>query len=679
MRLFRSSRRTRRLFLAVVFGGVAASFCLSFGTTRAAIFDQDALITQTNPDYLYLQSEWFDRTIADSDDMLWTVGYNNSGPHTATSPNQENNNNPSNSFAIYSLLFSDPGVYNFYAYRIGGSDSMFPPPDFNADPYQEPNFNGTGQPGNRNRWNSIDNNKWMQMGGGGSDAPSGEYYVTGTVNYEVTQAQVDAGVPLEFKIGGREDNVEYDRFLFHKAAGLDGGTIDGLTFADAVVNNQMPEPVVSFTPVGPTGGTGFMGVREVTGNGNIGNQAAAQESLAGGGGTIVDYTAAVLNIRDSDGNGNFGDDALYASDSDQVDSTNNTVDHISVIAQGTIRVPAGQGGEYTFGVNSDDGFTVIFPGQDFSSATNAGLPLYEQGRALQYFGGRGAGDSLGVINLPEGDHPFILTHHEGSGGASVEFFAAQGAHTAFDRDLFNLVGGPAIPAVDYTEPPAVAAAWSVDVIYDDGAGSDIRGLNESITAMEAFWGGTLTPAVAAHEDGVATINYADPQGGGGGHAEGGPQIPFPGDTGVSEDGFVVGAKGSLVVETEGDYTFRIFGDDGMRFRIPGSGDGWVVSGGDVTAFTDGYRLDGCCHDAFGTVHLTPGSHDMELIWNEVAGGAYVGVWAQFEDDAWFLVGDTTSLDLLPVEAGLELVPEPSTLAMLLGLAALGLFQIRRRK
>ena len=59
---------------------------------------------------------------------------------------------------------------------------------------------------------------------------------------------------------------------------------------------------------------------------------------------------------------------------------------------------------------------------------------------MEYAGGRGAADSLGVITLAAGDHSFVLYHYEGNGGSGLEFSAAPGARSAFDSTVFRLVG-----------------------------------------------------------------------------------------------------------------------------------------------------------------------------------------------------------------------------------------------
>jgi hypothetical protein len=435
----------RKFILGVLYSVVSLALIVGSTPAYAGLFDQDANITQANPDYVLLEAEWFDRVTSNSmstglpDPTLWSVNFfgpaGASGGRTLLSPTQADNNNPANSLAHYSITFSSPGIYNLYAYRIGGgNDSMFPPPDFNANPNQT-----TGGGLNQNRWNSLADNTWSQLGVTG-DFPNTAYFATGARTYEVTAAEV--GMPLEFRVGPREANTQIDRFALHKTGGLTNAALNALSLSNVVINNPVQEPTFTFAaPAGlPPGGFGTIGVLEVTANGTMNDQANAHTSLQATTGTRISYSAPMLNIRDSDGGGNFANDALFRSDSDQSGAATDTVNNISLVARGTIRIPTS--GNYTFGVNSDDGFTLMFPGRDFTSSTNGGRPIYNGNRALQFFGGRGVADTLGVINLPAGDHPFLFTFHEGGGGAAVEFFAAAGSHTAFAGNGFQLVGSP---------------------------------------------------------------------------------------------------------------------------------------------------------------------------------------------------------------------------------------------
>ena len=176
----------------------------------------------------------------------------------------------------------------------------------------------------------------------------------------------------------------------------DGVNIDYIELT--ATSDPLPSLVA---PPGPSGGMGYMGIREVIDNGGIGDQDGAYASLTSGAGTIVDYTAPALNIQDSGGAGNFGDDATYGVVTAGL-VAKESVDNISLIAKGTVRIPEGQGGDWTFGVNSDDGFTVQFPGYDFTSISGGGeIRQFENGDALailgwsRHSGHAGRGESAG--------------------------------------------------------------------------------------------------------------------------------------------------------------------------------------------------------------------------------------------------------------------------------------------
>jgi hypothetical protein len=216
-----------------------------------------------------------------------------------------------------------------------------------------------------------------------------------------------------------------------------------VSYTDLCIGPYVGPPVITEPelPDSPAGGDGYMSIREVTDNGEIRDQGACYTSLNSGGGSLAGHWKPVLNLRDSGGNGHFGNDNAFAV-VDMGYREQGSVDDLSLIARGTIRIPPGQGGLYTFGVNSDDGFTLQLPGQNFLIGENGRIVNFESGAALQFYGERGATDTFGLIELPPGDHPFWLTYHEGGGEASVEFFAAKGEHVAFNPDAFRLVGDP---------------------------------------------------------------------------------------------------------------------------------------------------------------------------------------------------------------------------------------------
>ena len=184
----------------------------------------------------------------------------------------------------------------------------------------------------------------------------------------------------------------------------------------AVYKNYSVGPLTDFPPIpnfglfpGPEGGGGYMGIREVIDNGTISNQDDCNDSLTSGTGTIVDYNAPVLNIQDSGPTGHFGSDDVFGV----VIATHRVhgnVNNISLVAKGTVEIPAD--GHYTFCLTTDDGFTLQFPGHDFTGIYGGGeIVPFANGSALRFWGVRPLADTFGIIHLSAGHHPFVLTYH----------------------------------------------------------------------------------------------------------------------------------------------------------------------------------------------------------------------------------------------------------------------------
>ena len=109
-------------------------------------------------------------------------------------------------------------------------------------------------------------------------------------------------------------------------------------------------------------------------------------------------------------------------------------------ATGTLQISASQAGYYTFGVNSDDGFSLTITGANFSNG--AGYTTCS-GSTLEYDDSRGAADTLGTTYLAAGSYPLSLVYFQGGGGDSIEFYAAKESSaagvTSFDANSI-LVG-----------------------------------------------------------------------------------------------------------------------------------------------------------------------------------------------------------------------------------------------
>ncbi len=136
---------------------------------------------------------------------------------------------------------------------------------------------------------------------------------------------------------------------------------------------------------------------------------------------VVSATAASINYLNTGGSAHYGGDEPFPGT-----TIGENVDDFVVLVSGTIVIP--EAGDWTFGVNSDDGF---------------GLELFRDPYVFSaaYPGTRNPGDTLAVFDIPEaGSYLLRLVFFERGGGAEVELFAAPGTHGSFSDSAFNLVG-----------------------------------------------------------------------------------------------------------------------------------------------------------------------------------------------------------------------------------------------
>ena len=496
------------------------------------------------------------------------------------------------------------------------------------------------------------------------------------------------GEPNDFGAGGvnaGEDAAHKrgDGLWNDHQAGSSLGQNDQRFFYVVKYNTQAASAPISDMLPAPQGGAGFFGVREIHKNGGlgtIGDVILSATTTRDPARDVIDYTAPVINIHDDGGRGNFGNDAQYQAvalgrATDPNPTGDDDVNDILVIANGRIRIPAGQGGVYTFGVNSDDGFRLIVNGQSFSSAHGQGGTTIANG-ALMFNAGRGTQDSLGQITLAPGDYDIQLQTWEGGGGAAVELFAAKGAHTGFS-DQFNLVGAP---LQTFRRKAGTVAANGFTVRNFNGT----TDLTQALAAVTAFKAGTRTPDATGTS---STVNFADPQGAG---ANRGGTVAYPNDTAADDNNFATFVTGVLSINEASAYTFDILADDSSFFRILDSSGAPVplvsttANGRDSNGDTVNDAFDnngGCCSDIFGTYNLGVGDYTIEAVTNEQGGGASmvlygaIGTWTAFGPQ-FQLIG--ANIDDTISRQGLELVavPEPATLG-LLAVGALGLLRRRR--
>jgi hypothetical protein len=138
-------------------------------------------------------------------------------------------------------------------------------------------------------------------------------------------------------------------------------------------------------------------------------------------------------------------------------NTSATDTYFAMRATAIVEIPTT--GTYTFGVKSDDGFSLKIDGATFTSFTvlqgSAG-EFTVSGDTLAH-PTTGACEAIGVTNLTAGEHEIELVFFQSTSASGVELYAAQGAKTAWDSAAFRLVG---------------------DVIH---GGLPIRGIGDAVT------------------------------------------------------------------------------------------------------------------------------------------------------------------------------------------------------
>ena len=166
-------------------------------------------------------------------------------------------------------------------------------------------------------------------------------------------------------------------------------------------------------------------VRDVHSTGTINNLADA-DALLNGAGIESESTAvmSLINLQDPDsgspGLGNFSSGFPFPNDRVGVND-NDFVVHVT----GRVFIPTA--GEWTFGVNSDDGSRLRIGGSD--------VIVDNSRHSVQ--------DRFGTATLTQGWHSVDLVFFERGGVAALELFAAPGTHTSFAGNGFELLGDTA--------------------------------------------------------------------------------------------------------------------------------------------------------------------------------------------------------------------------------------------
>ncbi len=157
--------------------------------------------------------------------------------------------------------------------------------------------------------------------------------------------------------------------------------------------------------------------------GTVGSITAAEAVIANPGlrTATASEKAQVINYYNTDSLGHFDADKAFPGTTMNVD-----VENFVILVTGKVLIP--QAGEWTFGVSSDDGYSMTL---------KKGTRTY----ASAYPDPRSPGDTLTVFNITEaGVHDLRLVFYEQGGGSELELFAARGSFATFSSTRFRLVG-----------------------------------------------------------------------------------------------------------------------------------------------------------------------------------------------------------------------------------------------
>jgi len=206
----------------------------------------------------------------------------------------------------------------------------------------------------------------------------------------------------------------------------------------------------------------------------IGDLATAQSIISNSGYQmwVQSETAPYINYLNTGGSGEFANDRTFPGM-----TINTDVDLYVLKATGKVHI--GSAGTYTFGVNSDDGFSLQIAGVNTTWVVNATNSAGTD--TVQYDGLRGASDTLARYAFPAaGDYDMTLIMWENGGGSSCELWAAQGAKSAYDS-TFRLVGDTANGGLSVMSTPVSGPGNSTGFAAE--VRTDVRSAMQSAIAQ----------------------------------------------------------------------------------------------------------------------------------------------------------------------------------------------------
>ena len=368
-----------------------------------------------------------------------------------------------------------------------------------------------------------------------------------------------------------------------------------------------PPPVLPPVLPGPAGEDGAFGGIWVRDNGNIGSLSAATNSLTSGTGTILTTNRIpVVNHHDPEklsgiDRGLFFDEGPYWANIVGQEDNN-----FATVYKGTIVIPTG--GNYTFGVHSDDGFALRILGGTFVTAYGNGIIDPGSPDTLTFTANTGDSDTRGIINLLAGEYPLEFVTWNGVGGAYHELYAAPGIQVD-DGPQFDLIGAPGGVA----EIPGIATnSWDV-WMTTPGTDGGIANTNTAWSALTNYLpialGGSQSDPEGSNHFTFAEINF-----GNGNQGSVGGDNPYPL---AGTQNFAIFARTSITITNAGEYVMGFQGDDGGWMRVVGQNWNEIVFKAVAAAYIDGDKIvlnEGTGNSRmFGSMTLTPGTYEVQML------------------------------------------------------------------
>ena len=365
---------------------------------------------------------------------------------------------------------------------------------------------------------------------------------------------------------------------------------------------------------------------------------------------VTDAQAEIINYADPGGAG--GGYSVNIPKSDFPSARAGAQDDTVIRAIATLHIE--EAGDYTFGIDGDDGARLTIDGASFTGSPNNGAGIVVNGDNFGHPENTGNAFGLASTFLDAGEHRIELVWQERGGGSFVEVFAAEGVKADLDDDFAPVGLREPFPIASGAIPEMAGDFTVTGYANCSVAPNSITTANDCVAEQAGSF--NEFPATAT------VINFNDAEGDAGFIGGDGP---FPqSDLGGPTDNHVMEFEGTVVIPVDGTYTFGFRGDDGSALTLEGANFTIENPGGPRELLDDGqtiaYNGNTGNSETYASAELTAGEYNISGIWWEAGGGAnfevFAGPGAQsgFNNIAMRLLGSPgETLDVV-VPAGLSI-------------------------